>query len=106
MTLPRCASVAALYALQNSMMLTPCCPSAGPIGGAGFAAPALIWSLIRPVTFFWRAMFPSLSKTRAAAHVCSHLRACARRGSVDPKADGGLYGVSVVQEERSASRAF
>ena len=24
MTLPRCASVAALYALQNSMMLTPC----------------------------------------------------------------------------------
>src|SRR5690625_3580672 len=34
------------------MMFTPCCPSAGPIGGAGLAAPAWIWSLIRPVTFF------------------------------------------------------
>src|SRR4051794_6743091 len=45
MTLPRWDSVAALYALQNSMMLTPCWPSAGPTGGAGVAAPALIWSL-------------------------------------------------------------
>src|SRR5690242_6394617 len=27
------------------MMLTPCWPSAGPTGGAGVAAPALIWSL-------------------------------------------------------------
>src|SRR5450830_978913 len=35
------------------MMLTPCWPSAGPIGGAGVAAPAWIWSLIRPVTFFF-----------------------------------------------------
>ena len=43
---PRCDSVAALYALQNSMMLTPCWPSAGPIGGAGVAAPAWIWSLM------------------------------------------------------------
>src|SRR6478735_5347567 len=34
------------------MMLTPCAPSAGPTGGAGLAAPARIWSLISPETFF------------------------------------------------------
>ena len=33
-----------LYSLQNPMMLTPCCPSAGPTGGAGFALPASICS--------------------------------------------------------------
>src|SRR3954453_11160097 len=55
-TLPRCASVAALYCLQNSMMLTPCWPNAGPTGGAGVAAPALIWSLIRPEIFFLGGM--------------------------------------------------
>ena len=32
--------VCALNCLQNSMMLTPCWPSAGPIGGLGFAWPA------------------------------------------------------------------
>src|ERR1700677_4767450 len=53
MTLPRCDSVAALYALQNSMMLTPCWPRAGPTGGAGLASPAWICSLISPVTFFF-----------------------------------------------------
>src|SRR3954454_16428517 len=56
MTLPRWFSVAALYALQNSMMLTPCWPSAGPTGGAGLACPAWICSLISPVTFFFGAM--------------------------------------------------
>src|SRR5947208_13248405 len=30
--------VCALNALQNSMMLIPCCPSAGPTGGAGAGA--------------------------------------------------------------------
>src|SRR6185437_6311825 len=53
MTLPRCDSVAALYALQNSMMLTPCWPSAGPTGGAGFAAPAWICSLMIAASFFF-----------------------------------------------------
>src|SRR5436309_9927536 len=52
MTLPRCASVAALYCLQNSMMLTPCWPSAGPTGGAGVAAPASICSLMIAASFF------------------------------------------------------
>src|ERR671928_988428 len=63
MTLPRWASVAALYALQNSMMLTPCWPSAGPTGGAGVAAPALIWSLMTAVNRFLGGM-SSFSCTR------------------------------------------
>src|SRR5680860_739879 len=41
----------ALKALQNSMMLTPCWPSAGPTGGAGLALPAWICSLMRVRTF-------------------------------------------------------
>src|SRR5262249_27370561 len=54
-------AVRALKVLQNSIMLTPCCPSAGPIGGAGFALPAGTWSLIWAVIFLailkwvWRA---------------------------------------------------
>src|SRR4051794_24578228 len=43
---PCCPCVRALNALQNSMMLTPCWPNAGPTGGAGLAAPAGTWSLI------------------------------------------------------------
>src|SRR5450631_333227 len=50
-----CACVAALNCLQNSMMLTPCCPSARPMGGAGLALPAGIWSFTCPVTFFMTA---------------------------------------------------
>ena len=38
--------VAALNCLQNSMMFTPCWPSAGPTGGLGFAPPAGICSLM------------------------------------------------------------
>src|SRR6185437_11057922 len=56
MTLPRSDSVWALYALTNSMMLTPCWPSAGPTGGAGVAAPAWICSLMRAATFFLGGM--------------------------------------------------
>src|SRR5215813_10155821 len=41
----------ALKPLQNSMMLTPCWPSAGPTGGAGFALPAGIWSFTIAWTF-------------------------------------------------------
>jgi hypothetical protein len=48
---PACA-VWALNALQNSMMFTPCWPSAGPTGGAGFACPPGICSLITVRTFF------------------------------------------------------
>src|SRR5437016_2223466 len=48
--------VRALNCLQNSMMLTCACPSAGPTGGAGVALPAAIWSFTEPVAFF--AMMP------------------------------------------------
>src|SRR5687768_17760487 len=42
----------ALNALHNSMMFSPRWPSAGPIGGDGFAAPAGTCSLWYPVIFF------------------------------------------------------
>src|SRR5215467_4549091 len=42
----------ALNALQNSMMLSPRWPSAGPIGGDGFALPAGTCSLMIPTIFF------------------------------------------------------
>ena len=60
-TLPRWDSVAALYCLTNSMMLTPCWPSAGPTGGAGVAAPAWICSLMTAASFFaFGGMFVNL----------------------------------------------
>src|SRR6266581_8924827 len=43
--------VLALNCLQNSMMFTPCGPSAVPTGGAGFAAPAGHWSFTTATTF-------------------------------------------------------
>src|SRR6476661_5881463 len=52
MTLPRMDSVWALYALQKSMMLTPCGPSAVPTGGAGVAEPACSCTLTSAAIFF------------------------------------------------------
>src|SRR5436309_9390479 len=52
MTVPVSLCVCALNALQNSMMLIPCWPSAGPTGGAGLACPAFACSLIVVRTFF------------------------------------------------------
>ena len=40
MIIPSSLAVLALKALQKSMILTPCCPNAGPIGGEGLAFPA------------------------------------------------------------------
>src|SRR5512133_1310730 len=51
-TLPRMDSVWALYALQKSMMLTPCGPRAVPTGGAGVAAPACSCTLTSAAIFF------------------------------------------------------
>src|SRR5436190_22260530 len=51
MTWPIWDCVASLYWRQKSMMLTPCCPSAVPTGGAGVAWPALICSLTIARTF-------------------------------------------------------
>src|SRR3954471_5778123 len=53
MTLPRWDSVAALYCLQKSMMLTPCGPRAVPTGGAGVAAPAGSCTLTSAATLFF-----------------------------------------------------
>src|SRR3977135_2585696 len=52
MMLPRWLSVAALYCLQNSMMFTPCGPSAVPTGGAGVAWPAGSCTLTTAATLF------------------------------------------------------
>ena len=51
-TWPFLSLVFSLYWLINSMMLTPCCPRAGPMGGAGFAVPAGRFSLRMVLTFF------------------------------------------------------
>ena len=48
--------VCALNALQNSMMFRPRWPSAGPIGGLGFALPAGTCSLMKPTIFFATAL--------------------------------------------------
>src|SRR5687767_8134474 len=53
---PRWDSVWALYALQNSMMFTPCWPSAGPTGGAGVACPAFSCSVKVLTSFFFGGM--------------------------------------------------
>src|SRR5213592_3971006 len=62
MTLPRMDSVSALYALQKSMMLTPCGPSAVPTGGAGVAEPACSCTLTSAAIFFLGGMSLSLSR--------------------------------------------
>src|SRR5512137_2956335 len=59
-TIPSSLAVAALKALQNSMMLTPCWESAGPTGGEGLALPAWSWSLIFAVSFFAISRLPLL----------------------------------------------
>src|SRR5215468_4023645 len=51
-------AVWALNALQNSMMLRPRWPSAGPIGGDGLAAPAGTCNFRDPVTFFAMSLTP------------------------------------------------
>ena len=72
------AEVEALNALQNSMMLTPCWPRAGPTGGAGLACPAGIWSFTIVMTFLAMSHFLPWSGARGAG---SHRRrAGTRRG--------------------------
>src|SRR3954470_21925932 len=60
MTFPRMDSVWALYALQKSMMLTPCGPRAVPTGGAGVAAPAWSCTLTSAAIFFFGGIALSL----------------------------------------------
>ena len=51
-TFPALSCVRALNCLQNSMMLTPFAPKAGPTGGEGFAAPPLTCNLMSPIISF------------------------------------------------------
>ncbi len=53
------AEVLALNALQNSMMLTPCGPSAVPTGGAGVALPAGICSFTVTGNFLCHIYLPT-----------------------------------------------
>ena len=66
---PTMEAVRSLYALQNSMMFTPCCPSAGPTGGAGVAFPAGICNLTTAVTFF---AIPQPQFTQSSQSAQSH----------------------------------
>ena len=50
--IPSIYSDCALNDLQNSIMLTPFCPIAGPIGGACDALPASHNNFNKPATFF------------------------------------------------------
>src|SRR5205085_680672 len=61
--------VCALNALQNSMMFKPRWPSAGPIGGLGFALPAGTCSLMNPTTFFAISYSPWVQASRQALPV-------------------------------------
>src|SRR2546429_961620 len=77
---PFSAAVCALNALQNSMMLTPCWPSAGPTGGAGFACPPGICSLMSVKTFlamsvqFFHLVERQLHRNLAFEDVDEHLQ--------------------------------
>src|SRR5262245_13148321 len=71
--------VRALKSLQNCMMLSPRWPSAGPIGGAGLAAPAGTCSFRKPATFF--AIFHS-REPATPARVRGPVRA---RGEARPR---------------------
>src|SRR5262245_405017 len=64
---PACSFVRALNSWQNCMMLTPCCPSAGPTGGAGLAAPAGHWSFTIAVTRFFDPPFAGAAFAAGAA---------------------------------------
>src|SRR5208282_4643093 len=76
MTRPCMFWVWALKALQNSMILTPRWPSAGPTGGEGFAAPAGICSLIDPTTFLatLKSFLVAQSRTPLARASAARLR--------------------------------
>jgi hypothetical protein len=90
----------ALKALQNSMMLTPCWPSAGPTGGLGFALPAGICSLMYPVTFFAMTLYlcvgPDASRLPFGFLPCASRRA----PSVPGRPRSGLLDLAEIQLDR------
>src|SRR6185295_18596479 len=80
-----CAWVRALNCLQNSMMLTPCWPSAGPMGGDGLALPAGTWSLMNPDTFFIGATYALCLRFFDLIEVQLDRRRAAEDSDVDPQ---------------------
>src|SRR5687767_7879603 len=82
MMVPRMDSVAALYALQNSMMLTPCGPRAVPTGGAGVAAAAFKAILTSAATFFFLGGILFLDPLRGRLGISSNLLDL-REGQID-----------------------
>src|SRR4029079_12645575 len=91
------------------MMLTPCWPSAGPTGGAGVAAAALICRVTTARTFFFGAMFASPPAVQTAATrrppavgldlrhlVEGQLDRCLRVEDVDQHLELGLVGVDLA----------
>src|SRR5690606_34262255 len=70
------------------------------MGGAGLAAPALIWSLIRPVTFFFGAISLLFSSNEAGWPHSPDIRMDAVRSSGHAKAPG-----QPVHRTRSAPRS-
>src|SRR5690242_20955789 len=91
---PFSCAVCALNAFVNSMMLTPCWPSAGPTGGAGLACPPGIWSLMSVRTFLAMLRFlrlvdlldlvePELHRNLALEDVDEHLQLLLLRIDLD-----------------------
>src|SRR5205807_2627328 len=81
-TVPVSLCVCALKALQNSMMLIPCCPSAGPTGGAGLACPAFACSLIVVRTFLaigYRLKWLSVEPAEESGQARTQEATCADR---------------------------
>ncbi len=63
------------------MIFNPACPNAGPTGGAGFACPALITSLIEAVTAF--AFFDILYDGKPTSQPCTSGCPSLRPGALD-----------------------
>src|SRR5436309_11286007 len=67
MVVPFISLVRSLNCITNWPMLTPCCPSAGPTGGAGVAWPPGHWSFTFAVTTLAIRLL-SLRKVGTAHH--------------------------------------
>src|SRR5438093_1414481 len=120
-------AVWALKFLQKSMMFTPCCPSAGPTGGAGVALPAghcsfttavILFAILVKFLFEQRCrvsrlaasidVAPMTSCARRTTHGSSHVRDLQevqlhrRRSAEDADHDLDLVpvGVDVVHDPR------
>jgi hypothetical protein len=70
------SAVFALNSLQKAMMFSPAWPKAGPTGGAGFAAPALISSLMLATALRLAACDMAAAAAAAAATAAAAVRCC------------------------------